>query len=177
MKDSVKKLSQYLGLVSFMLISGHADALDFFVGIDGVRTKVEVADVSYNPSLVRARIGALLNSGVGFELNIADTIKSDDAVGLEVGLESHYAAMLRLQSPYKEVLSVYVNLGYGVSELSVVDGGAEQLEELESPFFSIGFQRPFEAYPRISYFGEFSRIYEDQNVEISGLSFGYQFNF
>jgi hypothetical protein len=165
-------------LFSTVFFSAQASAVEFFVGLDGAGTKVEIADVTYNPILAKLRLGAFFQPGIGLELNFSDTYEVDEVEGLEIGLESHYAAMLRLQSPSEGVLSAYVNLGYGVTELSTANlgGGSQQVEELESPFFSVGFQKPLNTFPSFSYFGEYSRLYDDDDIKISALSIGFQFN-
>lgn len=174
------KLLVFLGALSAMFLSGQALALDYFVGIDGSRSTVDITGVSYSPVLKRARFGMFIKRGIGVELNAANTQKFEETDDLKVGIDSHYAALLRLQSPSEKGLSVYVNLGYSVSELFVgnISGGDNlQKENLESPFASFGFQKQIKFFPSVSYFGEYDRIFKDDNVRITAWSFGYQFNF
>jgi|GEM_PF-3953298 len=175
----MKSLINTILFASSFLFSVNATAVDYFVGVDAVHTNIKIDNIDYHPTLARLRIGAFFNRGIGLELNLADTMKADEEDDFSTTLESHYAAILRLQSPSDGGLSLYVNLGYGVAELLVesTDSALVLEEAIESPSASIGFQKQFVSNSKVSYFGEFGRIFQEDDITISGISFGYQYNF
>lgn len=179
---SFKQFLLVLFNVSILLMSGKVLALELFVSAGISRIDLEIAGVGFDPKLARGSVGLFFWDGIALEVQGDFSNEEDELpdIGVSADIPKFEAAYVRLQSAETEGYSAYVNLGYAkmtlltfptLQPLNYVE------EELTSPIFVIGFQKPLDRLPSLAYALSYERMYEDDRVDMSAITFEYSYKF
>jgi hypothetical protein len=168
-----KILSLLLLCTSFQCI---ADST--YIGIDYMLNEIEFDDDSAKPKATALRVG-VSNNQMAFELQYLMANNTDNIYSMEFDLEKSIGLYFVMESDKVDGLGFDVSLGYAMTDMLV--SGSEGVFNYEDRYkgfswrVAITQQIPYleQANVRLGY----QSLYKNGDVEITGISLGFTYQF
>lgn len=149
----------------------------FYVEADVSRTTVDVMASQFHPILPRIKVGLAIYDGILLEAQYSGS--GDDTVGnTNIGIDEITAAYLRLDTPVRSNMRMYVLLGSAETKLNVRgSGGATAGTDAYKDFsWGIGIEdRVWSRHNLLTL--EYTEYYNHDEVVISAVSLGFKFEY
>jgi hypothetical protein len=171
-------MNKYFSVLLLLIMSFQSLADSVYLGVDYMLTDIELAGGKANPRATSLRVG-VSNNNMAFEAQQLIANSSDNIYGIEFDLQQTTALYFIMQSDTEDGLGVDVSLGYAMTEIAV--SGPENTYNGKDDYngFSWGVaihqQIPSleQVHVRLSY----QSFYKDSDIEITGISLGFTYQF
>ena len=169
----------YLSLILLAsLLSSKAFATDWiYLEASATRSNVEVIGTKFNPVLPRVKLGINLYEGI--QLEVQYTGSGDDTVaGTKLEIEEITASYLRLETPIRSNMRMFVLLGSAEAKLNVQGSGGATAGTGNYKDFSWGIgieDRVWTKHTLLTL--EYTEYYNHDEVVISGVSLGFKLEY
>ncbi len=150
-----------------------------YVGFDSQYGFVKADSETFNPINGRLRLGSYLYKTVGPEVVWGGiSLHDDEKNNMQLGIEESLTVNIRWESPAEKNrgLSAYFLTGYVTNSVEVVNPqGVSRQENYTGANLGIGFKQNYFGW--LGIYGEYNYQYFKDDVRISGIAFGMQFEF
>jgi outer membrane protein with beta-barrel domain len=149
-----------------------------YIGVDYMLTDIKLAGENAKPSATALRVG-VSNNNMAFEAQYLTSNRSDNIYRMEFDLEQSIGLYFVMQSDIIAGFGIDASLGYAMTNMRV--SGPEETYNGEDQYndFSWGVaihqQIPYleKAQARLSY----QSLYKNSDIEITGISLGFTYQF
>ena len=157
---------------------------DWYFGLDAnyIRNTVgndEIASADFAPLAASLRVGKYIEPQVGIELYAMSGVSDDEDKDITMDLSYSIGIAGRFESPESERGKLYILLGYGMTELDMdrSDTGSPGKESFHG--FNYGGGVEFRLGEGEKYYANLQavRYYDEDDLSIDGVSFGFRFRF
>jgi len=157
---------------------------DWYVGFDAnyIISEVgneDIGEASFNPLGASLRIGKYLEPQVGIELYGMAGLSDHDDLNINLDVTYSLGIMGRFESPESEGGKLYILLGYGITELDMdrSETGSPGKESFHG--FNYGGGAEFRLGQGEKYYASLQavRYYDEDDLSIVGVSFGFRYRF
>ena len=149
-----------------------------YFGFDGQYTFIKAGKEEFNPITGRFRLGSYIYKTVGLEATYSIPLHTDTKFNVDVSMENSYSLNFRWESPPEnhQGLSAYILTGYVVNDLQIEDVRGFPGKETYKGFnLGVGFKQKY--YNVFGFYVEYNYQYYKDDLRISGISMGGQFEF
>ncbi len=170
----------FVFLLSSSLVSAKDDwQFRPFAGFDAQYGFVKVNSETVNPINSRLRLGSYVYKTVGFEFSYGGIpLHTGEDHGVELSIEQNMAFNLRWESPADKNrgLSAYFLTGYVTNTVQAENFDGTSFDETYQGLnLGLGFKQLY--YGHVGVYFEYNYQYFKDDVRISGLAVGMQFEF
>lgn len=159
--------------------SAPAVAVEPMIGAELTWTHIKIADETYNPPAARVRLALALNPdweiGVAGGAGIAD----DDEFGVAVDVSEFGEAYVRYSASLDDDARLVLSVGYGEMTLDVTTAtpGFPGAETYSGVVWGISLQERLAGHRNWIGSLDFERWYDQDDLTISTLSYGFRYEF
>ena len=166
-----------LGLASAFVTSAHAEG-QFYAG-GGVAVLESSADGGQDDLTfkeVYGRLGMMFGDYFSGEARVGFGFSGDSVGGnVDVDIDNFYGAYVRAGAPVAESFYPYVVLGYTRLETSISGYGVDVSDSDSDISYGLGFD--LSSSDSLTFNVEYMKFYDEDGVEVDGLSFGLATSF
>ena len=167
-------------LVSIVLgiMVSPVSAITLYADLDYMYHDVDVGGTELNPSSVSLKLGMPVTQNVAVEVVYASGIEDDKVNALTLEVTEILAAYLRFHSTmYGRGTHIYLLAGQANTTITTKFSGVEDEEGFKDFSWAIGAEEESKAIKNFFYTFEYNRYYDDDNLNITGISLGVKYGF
>ena len=150
-----------------------------YIGFDSQYGFVKADSETFNPVNGRLRLGSYIYKTVGPEIVWGGiSLHDDEKFNMELGIDESFAFNIRWESPAEKNrgLSAYFLTGYVTNSVQILNPQGDTVKEnYTGANLGIGFKQKYFGW--LGIYGEYNYQYFKDDVRISGIAFGMQFEF
>ncbi|XQW84338.1 outer membrane beta-barrel protein [Thalassotalea piscium] len=171
-------MNKLFPLLLLLSVSLPCSADSTYVGVDYVLTDIGLAGESAKPKAAALRIG-VSNNNMAFEAQYLTTNDTKNIYRIEFDLEQSVGLYFVMQSDIHNGFGLDVSVGYAMTDLTVSGPDGTYSGEDHYNDFSWGVaihqQIPYleKAQIKLGY----QSLYKDSDIDISGISLGFTYQF
>lgn len=169
----------YTMLCALCFIAPATNAATPYGGIGANYLRASISDTRFAMASTEARLGVYLLPQIAVELHASTGILDSSEQDAELSLDYSANAYLRLESPERKNMKIYVLLGYGKSSLDLdrSDSGLPGSESFNAASYGLGFEFAVRRQQGLYLNLGWQRHYADGQIELdaAGLSLRMMF--
>jgi len=150
-----------------------------FIGIDYLRSDIEVSNETANTGMASFRLGTSIYKQIAIEAQYVAGSQTDNIYNMEFDLENSKAIFVLLQSYAVNGFSLDVSLGYASNEMTVT--GPENTfngsDEYNGFAWGVALYQEIPSFKNARVKLGYQSLYNDSDLSISGISLGFNYHF
>jgi len=165
-------------LLTVLVLSSTAHATDWiYLDAGASRTTIDVDGTDFKPVVPRIKLGVAIYNGILLEYQLTGS-GDDTSNNTTIEIEQISAAYLRLDTPIRSSMRMFVLLGAAETQLNVkgaagATGGTDTYEDFS---WGVGLEdRTFSKHTLLTL--EYTEYYKHDDVQISAVSLGFKLEF
>jgi len=173
----IKNMVNKILAISLATLSTQALADSTYIGIDYMLSNIELAGEKAKPSAVIMRAG-VSNNNMAFEAQYL-LGNTDDIYRMTFDLEQSAALFFVMQSDIIDGFGLDISLGYAMTEMTV--SGPEETyngtDNYNGFAWGIAIHQQIPFLEQVDVKLAYQSLYKDSNIDITGISLGFTYNF
>jgi opacity protein-like surface antigen len=158
------------------LSAAPANAAEIYAGIDGALNRIRIDDAEFKPVVSKLRLGYQF-SHYAFELHYGKGVSDDEDNQLKVAIDNQAALYFRVNYDINPRARIYLMAGAARTDINVTGPLGTGPEQYSDFSYAFGIEDYFPGVKHMRILLEYASMYEDQNLDIAGLSLGVRYNF
>lgn len=161
-----------------ILFSSPATAFTLYADLDYMYHDIDVGGTELNPSSVSLKLGVPVTKNVAVEVVYASGIEDDKVNALTLEVNEIVGAYFRFHSTmYGRGTHVYLLAGQAYTTITTTINNVENEEDFEDFSWAIGAEEESRAIKKFYYTFEYNRYYDDDSLNVTGISLGIKYEF
>ena len=153
-----------------------ANAGEIYMGIDGTRDRIRIANADFRPVVSKLRLGYQF-SKYAFELHYGQGAKEGEENQLKVAVDQQAALYFRVNLNINMHAKLYLMAGAAQTNINVTGPLGTGPDQYSDFSYALGIEDYFPGVKAMRLLLEYAVLYEDKDLDISGLSLGVRYNF
>ncbi|MDX1693386.1 MAG: porin family protein [Ketobacteraceae bacterium] len=148
------------------LLASNVASAELYGGVNYMAAELEVGSTDFDLGALYGRFGSQFNENLSGELRVGVGVSDDEVLGFNVEIDKYFGGYVRGSVPLNDGIMPYIIVG--ITDVDIdTDAGSDSDEDL-----SYGIGLDFKIDNQLMLNLEYMNMYDDDDVEITGLSIG-----
>ena len=148
------------------LMASNVAMADLYGGVGYTAAELEIGSTDFDLGALYGRFGSQFNENISGEFRVGVGVADDDVRGFNVEIDKYFGGYVRGSLPLNDGIMPYIIVG--ITDVDIdTDAGSDSDDDL-----SYGIGLDFKIDNQLMLNVEYMSMYDDDDVEITGLSFG-----